>query len=200
MRIAAVSRLAEWTIDRALSAGPAIPRPLRLAHGLDSFFHAQQRGGLERLASASCRDGHRERGGIGVLRQLHHADDVILAEGQPRMLELPAQLLDNRTDRLEPVLRLADHGSPRIRRVGHLNEIGRHDESPFRQAGSARPLVTCYTDEDPTSAIRRHTAAMRLWAPPLAHPAARLSPIVSFPLVDTEVTARTDARRAGYMR
>ena len=48
----------DWTIDRALSAGSAIPRPLRLAHGLDSFFHAQQRGGLERLDSASCRDGH----------------------------------------------------------------------------------------------------------------------------------------------
>src|SRR5690349_3302654 len=152
MRIAAVSRLAEWTIDRALSAGPTIPRPLRLAHGLDAFFHAQQRGGLERLASPSCRDGHRERCGIGVLRQLDHADDVILAEGQPRMLPLPAQLLDNRTDCLEPVLWLLDHGSPRIRRVGHLNKIRRHDEPPFCRAGSAPPSVMCYTDQDPTSA------------------------------------------------
>jgi hypothetical protein len=128
---------------------------LRLAHGLDSFFRAQQRGGLERLDSPSCRDGHRERGGIGVPWQLDHGDDVVLAEGQPRMLELPAQLLDNRTDCLDPVLRLVDHGSPRIRRICHLNEIRRHDEPPFCRAGSARPSVTCYTDEDLTCATLR---------------------------------------------
>ena len=69
-----------------LTAGRTIPRPLRLAHGLDSFFHAQQRGGLERLDRPCCRDGHGERGGIGVLGQLDNGDDVILAEGQPRML------------------------------------------------------------------------------------------------------------------
>ena len=30
-----------------------------------------------------------------------------------------------------------------------------HDEPPFRRAGSARPSVTCYTDEDLTSATQR---------------------------------------------
>jgi len=30
-----------------------------------------------------------------------------------------------------------------------------HDEPPFRRAGSARPPVTCYTDEDLTSAAQR---------------------------------------------
>ena len=43
-------------LTRPLSAGPAIPRALRLAHSLDSFFYAQQRGGLDRLRSPSCRN------------------------------------------------------------------------------------------------------------------------------------------------
>jgi hypothetical protein len=71
------------------------------------------------------------------------------------MLEPPAQLLDNRTDCLDPVLRLLDHGSPRISRVCQLKEISRHDEPPFCRAGSARPPVTCDTDEDLTNAPQR---------------------------------------------
>ena len=78
--------LAEWTIDRARY--PPGRRYPALAHGLGSLFHAGQRGGLERLRGhllprRLSRTRHR------CLRRPGNADDVVLAEGQPGMLEFP---------------------------------------------------------------------------------------------------------------
>jgi len=157
---------------------------------------------LNALTAPSRRDGHRERGGIGIVRQLDNGDDVILAEGQPRMLELPAQLLDNRTDRLEPALRLLDHGSPRIRRVCHLNEIGMHDKPPICRAGSApavgHVLHPRGSHECLAAAIRRRQLGCGRRRP---HTPQRVSYQSSASrLVDTEVRADRDARYAGYTR
>jgi hypothetical protein len=84
------------------------------------------------------------------------------------MLKLPTQLLDNRADCLERVLRLFDH-CPRIRRVCHLKEIRRHDEPLL--PGWIRPAVGHVLHPIRISQVPRcrHIAHLQL------------SPIASFP-------------------
>jgi hypothetical protein len=93
VRIVAVFGFAEWTIDGAAIrwAGdtPSLaPCALRMASAPSSTLSSGD--GLERIRGPSRRDGHCERGGLGVLGQLNNADGIVLAEGQPGMLELPA--------------------------------------------------------------------------------------------------------------
>jgi hypothetical protein len=169
-RVVAVSRLAEWTIaGAAYPPGRRYPVPcaLRMASTPSSTLSSGVV--LNAFAAPAAAMAIANAAGIGVLRHLDNADDVVLAEGQPRMFELPAQLLDNRTDCLEPVLRLLDHGSPRIRRVCRLNEIAGHAELP--SAGLDRPgrRSSCYADEDLTSPLHRYPE------PRTAGPAAQVA-------------------------
>jgi|HubBroStandDraft_6_1064221.scaffolds.fasta_scaffold4083820_1 hypothetical protein len=72
---------------------------------------------------------------------------------------------------------------------------------PFRRAGSARPSVTCYTDEDPTSATQPPygsgygvvVAAARTHPRRICHQ----SLTGASRLVDTEVRARTGRKMRG---
>src|SRR5712692_497896 len=127
-----------------LLAGSATRRTvsgsLRQEQGVEAFVGRHEDGGLELLHGPAPRDGHGERRGIDGAGHVEEHEHVVVAERVVPGENLTAKLLDDRLERLHPVLGPLDQLVPRGIRVGRLHHVSRHRGPPRPQCAAPKTL------------------------------------------------------------
>ena len=122
---------------RPLRAGGSVPDLPGLAQGFHRLLDGQQHRRLQRAERTAAGDRQRDRGRGHVVGGLPQVVPVVLTEGVPEPVELPADRLDVLLGGRPAVLRAPDQPGPRLRRVAELRQVQRHCPSscPATRAG-----------------------------------------------------------------
>jgi len=126
--------------------GGAVTGLVRFLHSLHSLFRREQRRGLYRFASAPSGERDRNGGSADVVRHLSDQDNVVIAKGEPGILDLATQPLNGGANSFNSILRMGEQGLSAFPRVCDLMKKTWHTTSlrnflPFPNRGILHPLA-----------------------------------------------------------